>query len=46
VKVVQRLPMKIVFDPAQPELERLAQGMSVEVTVDTRDQAAAAAEAK
>ncbi|MDB5331464.1 MAG: hypothetical protein JWP03_2615 [Phycisphaerales bacterium] len=35
VKVVQRLPIKIVFEPGQPELPRLAQGMSVEVTVDT-----------
>lgn len=47
VKVVQRLPVKIVFDPQQPGLERLAQGMSAEVTVDTRDHAGvAAAEAK
>jgi membrane fusion protein (multidrug efflux system) len=37
VKVVQRLPVKIVFEPNQPELARLAQGMSVEVTVDTHD---------
>jgi membrane fusion protein (multidrug efflux system) len=37
VKVVQRLPVKIVFDPGQPGLERLAQGMSVEVAVDTRE---------
>jgi membrane fusion protein, multidrug efflux system len=36
VKVVQRLPVKIVFEPGQPDLARLAQGMSVEVTVDTR----------
>jgi membrane fusion protein, multidrug efflux system len=35
VKVVQRLPVKLVFEPNQPEFERLAQGMSVEVTVDT-----------
>jgi membrane fusion protein (multidrug efflux system) len=37
VKVVQRLPVKIVFDP-QPGLESLAQGMSVEATVDTSSQ--------
>jgi len=36
VKVVQRLPVKIVFDPGQADLARLAQGMSVEVSVDTR----------
>jgi membrane fusion protein (multidrug efflux system) len=36
VKVVQRLPVKIVFEPGQRDLERLAQGMSVEVTVQTR----------
>lgn len=35
VKVVQRLPVKIVFEPQQPGLDRLAQGMSVEATVDT-----------
>jgi membrane fusion protein (multidrug efflux system) len=37
VKVVQRLPVKIVFEPDQPGLAQLAQGMSVEVTVDTGD---------
>jgi membrane fusion protein (multidrug efflux system) len=36
VKVVQRLPVKIVFEPGQAGLARLAQGMSVEVSVDTR----------
>src|SRR4051812_12533440 len=36
VKVVQRLPVKIVFDRDQDGLDRLAQGMSVEVTVDVR----------
>jgi membrane fusion protein (multidrug efflux system) len=35
VKVVQRLPVKITFDPNQREVQQLAQGMSVEVTVDT-----------
>jgi membrane fusion protein (multidrug efflux system) len=35
VKVVQRLPVKITFEPNQPCVEQLAQGMSVEVTVDT-----------
>jgi membrane fusion protein, multidrug efflux system len=39
VKVVQRLPVKIVFDSQQPGLDRLAQGMSVEATVDTSSQA-------
>ena len=37
VKVVQRLPVKIVFEPAQARLGRLAQGMSAEVVVDTRE---------
>src|SRR5262245_10804203 len=40
VKVVQRVPIKVTFDRAQPGIERLAPGMSVEVTVDTRDQPA------
>jgi membrane fusion protein (multidrug efflux system) len=35
VKVVQRLPVKIIFEPGQVGLDRLAQGMSVEATVDT-----------
>jgi membrane fusion protein (multidrug efflux system) len=46
VKVVQRLPVKIVFDPNQRGVERLAQGMSVEVTVDTRNASAGIAEAR
>jgi membrane fusion protein (multidrug efflux system) len=46
VKVVQRLPVKIVFDPAQPGIERLAQGMSAVVTVDTRNHREMVAEAK
>lgn len=46
VKVVQRLPVKIVFEPNQPGVERLAQGMSVEVTVDTRNRSAVVAEAR
>jgi len=46
VKVVQRLPVKIVFEPGQPGLDRLAQGMSVEVTVETRDQSGESAEAR
>jgi membrane fusion protein (multidrug efflux system) len=36
VKVVQRLPVKITFEPGQDGVRFLAQGMSVEVTVDTR----------
>ncbi|MHA6193156.1 HlyD family secretion protein [Pseudomonas wadenswilerensis] len=35
-KVVQRIPVKIVFDADQPLLERLRVGMSVEATIDTR----------
>lgn len=38
VKVVQRLPVKIVFQPQQPGLDHLAPGMSVEVSVDTSGQ--------
>jgi membrane fusion protein, multidrug efflux system len=38
VKVVQRLPVKIVFEPQQPGLSSLAQGMSVEASVDTSGQ--------
>jgi membrane fusion protein (multidrug efflux system) len=36
VKVVQRLPVKIVFEPDQPASKRLEPGMSAEVSVDTR----------
>jgi membrane fusion protein (multidrug efflux system) len=36
VKVVQRLPVKIVFEEGQAGVEHLAQGMSVEVAVDAR----------
>ncbi len=35
VKVVQRLPVKIAFEPGQSDLSRLAQGMSAEVNVVT-----------
>ncbi|MEI9916645.1 MAG: HlyD family secretion protein [Methylovirgula sp.] len=34
-KVVQRIPLKIVFDPDQPLRARLRVGMSVETTLDT-----------
>ncbi|MGH9520618.1 MAG: efflux RND transporter periplasmic adaptor subunit, partial [Terriglobales bacterium] len=36
VKVVQRVPVKLVFDPGQ-DLSRLRTGMSVEATVFTGD---------
>jgi membrane fusion protein (multidrug efflux system) len=36
VKVVQRLPVKIVFEPDQPGVQRLEPGMSAEVSVETR----------
>jgi membrane fusion protein (multidrug efflux system) len=36
VKVVQRLPVKVVFEPGQPGVDRLEPGMSAEVNVDTR----------
>ena len=41
VKVVQRLPVKIVFEPNQPGVDRLEPGMSAEVTVDTRSASSA-----
>ncbi len=34
-KIVQRLPVKIVIDPAQPLFERLRPGMSVVTSIDT-----------
>ncbi|MNU38662.1 Multidrug export protein EmrA [compost metagenome] len=34
-KVVQRIPVKIIFDENQPDLDRLRVGMSVVVSVDT-----------
>ncbi len=34
-KIVQRIPVKILFDPGQPLLERLRDGMSVEATIKT-----------
>jgi membrane fusion protein, multidrug efflux system len=34
-KIVQRIPVKILFTPNQPLLERLRDGMSVEATIDT-----------
>jgi membrane fusion protein, multidrug efflux system len=36
VKVVQRIPVRIYFDPNQPELDRLRPGMSVEPKVKIR----------
>jgi len=35
-KVVQRIPVKIVFDADQPLLQRLRVGMSVEAVIDTQ----------
>jgi membrane fusion protein, multidrug efflux system len=35
VKVVQRIPVKVVFDGPAEDVRRLAPGMSVEVTIDT-----------
>ncbi|RYD94608.1 MAG: HlyD family secretion protein [Sphingomonadales bacterium] len=34
-KVVQRIPIRIAFDPGQPRLEDLAVGMSVNATIET-----------
>jgi membrane fusion protein (multidrug efflux system) len=36
-KVVQRIPVRIEFDPGQPELERLRPGMSVVTRIRTID---------
>jgi membrane fusion protein (multidrug efflux system) len=35
-KVVQRIPVKVVLDPGQPDIDRLAAGMSVNVTIETK----------
>jgi len=35
-KIVQRIPIKIAIDPADPLIGRLRPGMSVEPTIDTR----------
>jgi membrane fusion protein, multidrug efflux system len=36
-KVVQRIPVRIIFDKNQPLLDRLLPGMSVVTAIDTRD---------
>ena len=36
-KVVQRIPVRIIFDKGQPLLDRLLPGMSVVTDIDTRD---------
>ncbi|MBJ9975802.1 HlyD family secretion protein [Pseudomonas sp. S75] len=43
-KVVQRIPVRIVFDADQPLLAKLRVGMSVEATIDTQDEGAVAHE--
>src|SRR5262249_21514627 len=35
-KVVQRVPVKILFDPKQKDVERLRAGLSVIATIETR----------
>lgn len=35
-KVVQRIPVKILLDPGQADTDRLAAGMSVNVTIETK----------
>jgi membrane fusion protein, multidrug efflux system len=35
-KIVQRVPVKITFDPGTPDLDRLVPGLSVEPAIDTR----------
>ena len=37
VKIVQRVPVRIVLDPGDPALARLRPGLSTTVAVDTRD---------
>jgi membrane fusion protein, multidrug efflux system len=39
-KIVQRIPVKIVFDPRNPLAGRLRPGMSVDASIDTRPGAA------
>lgn len=34
-KVTQRIPVKVVFEPKQPDLDKLRVGMSVVVSIDT-----------
>ncbi|WP_122318002.1 HlyD family secretion protein [Pseudomonas cichorii] len=36
VKISQRIPVRIIVDPDQPEVERLRPGMSVVVRIDTQ----------
>ncbi|MGS0738356.1 HlyD family secretion protein [Pseudomonas sp. GG8] len=36
VKIAQRIPVRIVVDPDQPQAKRLRPGMSVVVSIDTR----------
>ncbi|MFO3723521.1 HlyD family secretion protein [Pseudomonas sp. HLMP] len=38
VKIAQRIPVRITVDPDQPEAQRLRPGMSVVVSIDTREQ--------
>jgi membrane fusion protein (multidrug efflux system) len=35
-KIVQRVPVKILLDPQDPDLDRLRPGLSVEVDIDQR----------
>ncbi|MEQ4573882.1 MAG: HlyD family secretion protein, partial [Gammaproteobacteria bacterium] len=37
VKIAQRIPVRIAIDPGQPLAGRLRPGMSVVVSIDTRD---------
>ncbi len=37
VKIAQRIPVRITVDPDQPEAKRLRPGMSVVVSIDTRE---------
>lgn len=39
VKIAQRIPVRITVDPDQPEAARLRPGMSVVVSIDTREHA-------
>jgi membrane fusion protein (multidrug efflux system) len=35
-RIVQRIPVKITFDPGQPALDQLRAGMSAQVALDSR----------
>jgi len=38
VKIAQRVPVRIIVDPGQEEIDRLRPGLSVVVSIDTASQ--------